>query len=220
MDKVIIAPSILSADFSNMGSAVREIENAGADWVHADVMDGRFVPAITFGPKMIGDLRVFTKIPFDVHLMIEEPEKHIAAFADAGADYITFHAEASIHQHRLVQEIHNLGKKCGISIVPSTPVSLIDCMLQFVELVLIMTVNPGAGGQKIIMPCFEKIETLMRIRKERNLNFLISVDGGINEANAPLARNAGADILITGSAFFNAHDKKSFLETLRCTNCR
>jgi ribulose-phosphate 3-epimerase len=215
MNELIIAPSILSADFSNMGSAVREIESSGADWVHVDVMDGRFVPAITFGPKMVGDLRIFTEIPFDVHLMIEEPEKHIAAFAGSGADYITFHAEASIHQHRLAQEIHNLGKKCGISIVPSTPVSQIDFMLQFVDLVLIMTVNPGAGGQQIIMPCFEKIEMLAAERKERNLTFLISVDGGINGENARLARIAGADVLITGSAFFNARDKKSFIEKLK-----
>ncbi|MDR3325154.1 MAG: ribulose-phosphate 3-epimerase [Spirochaetaceae bacterium] len=211
----IVAPSILSADFSNMGDAVRQIETSGADWVHVDVMDGRFVPAITFGPKMVGDLRAFTKLPFDVHLMIVEPEKHIAAFAAAGADCITFHAEAVTHQHRLAQQIRDMGKKCGISIVPSTSVSCIDCMLQFVDLVLVMTVNPGAGGQKIIEACFEKTATLVRLREERGLSFLISVDGGVNEETAAAACRAGADVLIAGSAFFNAKDKRAFVHTLK-----
>ncbi|MDR2864651.1 MAG: ribulose-phosphate 3-epimerase [Spirochaetaceae bacterium] len=215
MRDTIIAPSILSANFSDMGNAVREIERSGADWVHVDVMDGRFVPSITFGPKMVGDLRSFSKIPFDVHLMIIEPEKHVAAFASAGADYITFHLEAVVHAHRLAQEIHHLGKKCGISIVPSTPISDIDFMLDFLDLVLIMTVNPGVGGQKIIEPCLRKVETLARLRAERDLQFLISVDGGINEETARLARAAGSDVLIAGSAFFAALNKKELVRQLK-----
>jgi ribulose-phosphate 3-epimerase len=215
MRKLIIAPSILSANFSDMGSAVREIEGAGADWLHVDVMDGCFVPAITFGPKMVGDLRPLAKIPFDVHLMIAEPLKHIATFAAAGADYITFHLEAAVHAHAVAQEIHISGAKCGISIVPSTPVSMLDAMLPFVDLILIMTVNPGSGGQKLIGECFEKVKTLVRLREERNLNFLISVDGGINAENAPLARKAGSDVIVTGSAFFNAKNKIDFVRQLR-----
>jgi ribulose-phosphate 3-epimerase len=214
MQKLIVAPSILSANFSEMGAAVRGIEAAGAGWVHVDVMDGRFVPAITLGPKMVSDLRPFTKIPFDVHLMIVEPEKHIAAFAEAGADYITFHLEAAVHAHAVAQTIHAVGKKCGVSIVPSTPVSLLDAMLPFVDLILIMTVNPGASGQKPITECFEKVKTLARLRKERGLAYLISVDGGINTETAPLAREAGSDIIVTGSAFFTAKDKAGFVRGL------
>jgi ribulose-phosphate 3-epimerase len=214
MKSLIVAPSILSANFSETGVAVRGIEEAGADWVHVDVMDGRFVPAITFGPKMVGDLRPLVKIPFDVHLMIVEPEKYIASFAEAGADYITFHLEAAVHAHAIAQMIHAAGKKCGISIVPSTPVTQLDAMLPFVDLILIMTVNPGAGGQKLITGCFEKVKTLVKLRTERGLHFLISVDGGINEENALAAREAGSDIVVTGSAFFNAKDKQAFVRQL------
>jgi ribulose-phosphate 3-epimerase len=215
MRELIVAPSILSANFSDMGGAVREIENARADWVHVDVMDGRFVPAITFGPKMVSDLRPLARLPFDVHLMIVEPEKHIASFAKAGADYITFHLEAATHAHAIAAEIRRLGPKCGVSIVPSTSVQALDAMLPFVDLVLIMTVNPGAGGQKLIVECFEKVKTLAALRKERGLSFLISVDGGINEQSASLARDAGCDIIVTGSAFFNANDKAGFVSQTR-----
>ncbi|HON13262.1 MAG TPA: ribulose-phosphate 3-epimerase [Treponema sp.] len=211
----LIAPSILSADFSRMGEAVSEIQNAEADWVHIDVMDGIFVPNLTFGPKMVGDLRPYTDLPFDVHLMIEKPEQLIPAFAEAGADYITYHLEAVVHAHRTVQLIRSLGKKPGVSIVPSTPVSLLTELLPFVDQVLIMTVNPGFGGQNLIETCLDKIRSLAAIRKELNLNFLIAADGGINIQTSPKVRNAGTDVLIAGSAFFSAADKKQFVKVLK-----
>ncbi|NLJ09263.1 MAG: ribulose-phosphate 3-epimerase [Treponema sp.] len=211
----LIAPSILSADFSRMGEAVSEIQNAEADWVHIDVMDGIFVPNLTFGPKMVGDLRPYTDLPFDVHLMIEKPDQLIPAFAEAGADYITFHLEAVVHAHRTVQLIRSLGKKPGVSIVPSTPVSLLTELLPFIDQVLIMTVNPGFGGQNLIETCLDKIRSLAAIRKELNLNFLIAADGGINVQTSPKVRNAGTDVLIAGSAFFSAADKKQFVKVLK-----
>ncbi|MEW6566252.1 MAG: ribulose-phosphate 3-epimerase [Spirochaetota bacterium] len=211
----LIAPSILSADFSRMGEAVSEIQNAEADWVHIDVMDGIFVPNLTFGPKMVGDLRPYTDLPFDVHLMIETPDQLIPAFAEAGADYITFHLEAVVHAHRTVQLIRSLGKKPGVSIVPSTPVSLLTELLPFIDQVLIMTVNPGFGGQNLIETCLDKIRSLAAIRKELNLNFLIAADGGINVQTSPKVRNAGTDVLIAGSAFFSAADKKQFVKVLK-----
>jgi len=198
-----------------MGEAVSEIQNAEADWVHIDVMDGIFVPNLTFGPKMVGDLRPYTDLPFDVHLMIEKPEQLIPAFAEAGADYITYHLEAVVHAHRTVQLIRSLGKKPGVSIVPSTPVSLLTELLPFVDQVLIMTVNPGFGGQNLIETCLDKIRSLAAIRKELNLNFLIAADGGINVQTSPKVRNAGTDVLIAGSAFFSAADKKQFVKVLK-----
>jgi ribulose-phosphate 3-epimerase len=198
-----------------MGAGVRQIEEAGGDFVHIDVMDGNFVPDITFGPKMVRDLRPLCSLPFDVHLMTEHPETHIPAFACAGADYITFPVEAATHAHHTAMMIREAGKKCGISIVPSTPVTAIVFMLQFVDLVLVMTVNPGWGGQQCIPECFQKVQTLDVVRKANNLPFLISVDGGINAETAPLARKAGADILVAGSAFFSAEDKAAVVRQLR-----
>jgi ribulose-phosphate 3-epimerase len=215
MKKTLIAPSILSADFSNLTAAFADIEKSGADWVHLDVMDGSFVPPITFGAKMASDLRPLSKLPFDVHLMTRNPENLIAPFAEAGADYITFHIEAAVHAHRIVQTIHQLGKKAGISIVPSTPVSAVECLLPFLDLVLVMTVNPGYGGQQCIAECFTKLRDLARLRREKNLAFLLSADGGINEGTAKTAVEAGCDVLIAGSAFFNADDKAALVEKLR-----
>ena len=171
--------------------------------VHVDVMDGQFVPQISYGQPVIQSVRRLTKIPFDVHLMVEKPELMVDSFAAAGADWITFHYEATVHIHRLVQQIHSLGKKAGISIVPSTPVHVLDEILSEVDLVLVMTVNPGFGGQFLIPSCVNKISQLADIRREKGYDFLISVDGGVNDKTVKSVVEAGADIVVSGSAFFN-----------------
>jgi len=215
MSKIITAPSLLSSNFGNMKKGIESIERSGADWVHLDVMDGSFVPVITFGHKMVSDLRHLTDLPFDVHLMVNHPETFIDSFSKAGADYITIHQEASIHLNRIIERIRENGKKPGISIVPSTPLGHITEILPFVDLVLIMTVNPGFGGQSMIDNCLLKVTQLKEIKVRKGYNFLIEIDGGVNKDTFKKAIEAGSEVLVTGSAFFKSEDPAKYVNMLK-----
>ncbi|MDR2135480.1 MAG: ribulose-phosphate 3-epimerase [Treponema sp.] len=214
MSTVIVAPSLLSADFSDFAGAVREIDASLAPWAHLDVMDGRFVPNLTFGPKLVEDLRPLTGAFFDVHLMTEAPESLIPLFAASGADQISFHIEAVVHAHRILERIKELGKKAGISLVPSTPVSALGELLPFVDYVLVMTVNPGFGGQTLIPRCLDKVRLLAKLREEGGYAYRIGADGGVNPETAAAVRAAGTDVLVAGSAFFRTQDKKGLVRVL------
>lgn len=197
-----MAPSLLSADFKNLGEALSKVENAGSGAVHIDVMDGSFVPEITYGEPVIRSVRSCTKLPFDVHLMVEKPENHIKLFSDAGADWITFHIEATNHANRVIQMIHEEGKKAGVAICPGTPVSALSEILEYADLILVMTVNPGWGNQSMIPSTLEKVRALKKIREEKNFKYMISVDGGVNEKTLSSVIDAGTDVVVSGSAFF------------------
>jgi ribulose-phosphate 3-epimerase len=211
----ILAPSLLAADFSHLADAVGQIVASGAEWTHLDVMDGNFVSELTFGAKMVRDLRPLSRTIFDVHLMINHPENFIEEFALAGADYITFHCEAALHLHKILTSIRDLGKKAGISIVPSTPVGVLEEVLPFADLVLVMTVNPGFGGQSLIPSCLEKVKALKHIKEEKGYSYLISVDGGVNAETVSQVRDSGVDVLVAGEAFFKAADKAAIAALLK-----
>ena len=214
--KIQVAPSILSADFAALGDGIRMIEAAGADLVHVDVMDGHFVTNISFGIPVVKCARKATKMPFDVHLMIENPDKYIEAFADAGADIITVHQEACVHLHRTIQMIRKLNLKAAVALNPATPISTLECILPELDMVLLMSVNPGFGGQSYIKSTTRKIAALRKMADAMGCtNLDIEVDGGIDTVTYKEVREAGANILVAGSAVFGAADPKAVITTLK-----
>lgn len=202
--RIKLAPSILSADFSRLGEQVNEVAEAGADYIHVDVMDGHFVPNITIGAPVVASLRSRTNLPLDVHLMIEQPEAHIRQFAEAGASIITVHVEAATHLHRLVEEIKALGVRVGVSVNPATPLSSLDEVLPLLDLVLVMTVNPGLGGQAFIDSMMDKIVRMRKILDDKQARAELEVDGGITTSIAPKVAKAGAEVLVAGAAIFSS----------------
>ncbi len=210
-----IAPSILSADFARLGEEVRAVTEAGADYIHIDVMDGRFVPNMTIGPLVVKALRKVTPAPLDVHLMIVEPERYVEAFAEAGADIIVVHAEACNHLHRVIQQIKGLGKRAGVSFNPATPISTLEYVLNDLDLVLLMSVNPGFGGQSFIESVLPKITAVRKMIDASGRPIDLEVDGGINAANIRAVADAGADVFVAGSAVFNGTDYRATIAALR-----
>lgn len=212
---VKIAPSILSADFARLGEEIKDVENGGADYIHVDVMDGHFVPNITIGPLIVEAIRPITKLPLDVHLMIENPDQYIEAFAKAGADYLTVHVEACKHLHRTIQLIKSFGVKAGVVLNPATPVETIKHVLADVDMVLLMSVNPGFGGQAFISEVIPKIEAVKRMIDDKGLDVEIEIDGGVNEVTADLCKKAGATVLVAGSAVYNQKDRAKAIAALK-----
>ncbi|MED4826956.1 ribulose-phosphate 3-epimerase [Bacillus atrophaeus] len=211
-----VAPSILSADFASLGKEIKDVEQGGADYIHIDVMDGHFVPNITIGPLIVEAVRPVTELPLDVHLMIEEPDRYIPAFAKAGADVISVHAEACPHLHRTIRLIKEHGVKAGVVLNPHTPVDMIKHVIEELDLVLLMTVNPGFGGQKFIHSVLPKISEVRRLADVKGKNeILIEVDGGVNKETAPLCIEAGANLLVAGSAIYGQNDRKKAISDIR-----
>jgi len=213
--KIKIAPSILSADFSILGEEVKNLDMAGADYIHVDVMDGHFVPNITFGPVVIKKIRKYTKLPFDVHLMISPVEKYIKDFADAGADIITIHPEATDNIERCIKTIKSLGKKAGVSLSPKTPISSIEKVIDTLDLVLVMSVHPGFAGQSFMPEVLSKVKELRKIIDAKRLKSDLEIDGGINIETGALAIKAGADVLVSGTTIFSGKSLKDNIQKLR-----
>ncbi len=210
-----IAPSILSADFLRLGEEIKSAEAAGIDLFHVDIMDGHFVPNITIGPSIVESIKKITAVPLDVHLMIEEPEKYLDDFIRAGADYLTVHIEASLHAHRTVQYIKGKNVKAGVSLNPSTPLCSLENIIHDLDFVVLMSVNPGFGGQSFIPQVMDKIKALKKMIADKKLSALIEVDGGVKPDNVRMVADAGADLLVMGSAFFSSKDYKSLAKKLR-----
>ena len=214
-DGVIIAPSILSADFSRLGDEVKAVEQAGADWIHVDVMDGHFVPNITIGPAVVEAVRKVTELPLDVHLMIENADRYIGEFISAGSDIIAVHVEACTHLNRTIQLIKDHDKLAGVVLNPATPLSSLEEILHEIDMVLLMSVNPGFGGQKFIPSMLDKIENLAEVMSHYEHPIALEVDGGVNPENVGEIKQAGASVLVAGSAVFNAKDYKKAIKSLR-----
>lgn len=210
-----IAPSILSADFANLAKEIQTVEEGGADYIHVDVMDGHFVPNITIGPLIVDAIRPVTNLPLDVHLMIEQPDLYIESFCKAGADIITVHEEVCVHLHRTLHLIKEMGAKAGVVLNPGTPVEAIKEVLPYVDMVLLMTVNPGFGGQSFIPEVLSKITTLQELRTQKGYTFEIEIDGGVNTQTAKSCTDRGADVLVAGSAIFQQEDRLQAIEAIR-----
>lgn len=210
-----IAPSILSADFANLEKEVKMVENFGADYIHIDIMDGQFVPTITMGANVVKALRPITKLPLDVHMMVVNPERFIEEFAEAGTDIFTIHEETTAHLHGALQKIKATNMKAGVVINPATPITAIKPVLHMVDQVLIMTVNPGFGGQKFLPECLDKIKKLVKIKEEKGYTFDIEVDGGVDNTTIGLCKEAGANVFVAGSYIYNAENPKEKIDSLR-----